>query len=223
MNKMCGRFTLFLPAEQMRLDLGLGEIPTDYQARINIAPTQPVAIVRDFDNRNLEWARWGLIPSWAKDPSIGYRMINARVETLQEKPSYRPLLSKQRCLILSNGFYEWQKKESAKAKGQPFFFQLKDGKPFAFAGLWDRWQPEPDKEVVSCTIITCPANACVAPVHERMPVMLTGEMMWAWLTTPTFSQAGGLLQPYPADLMDAQSVSELINNPAFENTSIPLL
>ncbi len=220
---MCGRFTLFLPAEQMRLDLGLGEIPTDYQARMNIAPTQPVAIVRDFDNRNLEWARWGLIPSWAKDSSIGYRMINARVETLQEKPSYRPLLSKQRCLILANGFYEWQKKESAKVKGQPFFFQLKDGKPFAFAGLWDRWQPEPDKQVVSCTIITCPANTCVAPIHERMPVMLTGEMMWAWLTTPAFSQAGRLLQPYPADLMHAQPVSDLINNPALENTSIPFL
>jgi len=220
---MCGRFTLFLPAEQMQLDLGLGEIPTDYQVRINIAPTQPVAIVRDFDSRNLEWARWGLIPSWAKDASIGSRMINARAETLPEKPSFRPLLHKKRCLILANGFYEWQKKGSTKAKGQPYFFQMKDEKPFAFAGLWDHWQPEPDKDVVSCTIITCPANACVAPIHERMPVMLTGEKMWAWLTTPAFSQAGLLLQPYPADLMLAQPVSDLINNPAFETTSIPLL
>lgn len=219
---MCGRFTLFLPAEQMQLDLGLGEIPADYQARINIAPSQPVAIVRNFDSRNLEWARWGLIPSWAKDASIGYRMINARAETLQEKPSFRFLLRKHRCLILANGFYEWQKKESPKAKGQPYFFQLKNEKPFAFAGLWDHWQPEPDKEVISCTIITCPANTCVAPVHDRMPVMLDSENMWAWLTNPAFSQASRLLKPYPADLMHTYPVSDLINNPAFQAASIPL-
>jgi putative SOS response-associated peptidase YedK len=217
---MCGRFTLFLPAEQMQLDLGLGEIPVDYQARINIAPSQPVAIVRNIDSRNLEWARWGLIPSWAKDAAIGSRMINARAETLPEKPSFRPLLHKKRCLILANGFYEWQKKEPTKAKGQPYFFQLKDEKPFAFAGLWDHWQPEPDKDVVSCTIITCPANECVAPVHERMPVMLSADTCYDWIQPGSVDKLMPMLSPFDPTLMEAFPVSRAVNSPGYEGPEL---
>lgn len=131
---MCGRFTITLEPADLQEELELGEFPADFIARYNVAPTQPVAVVRNTAGRNVEWMRWGLIPSWAKDPAIGRRMINARSETLMEKPSFHEALVKRRCLLISDGFYEWHK-QSGKTPSIPYFFHLQTSKPFFFAGL----------------------------------------------------------------------------------------
>src|SRR5262245_35107324 len=174
---MCGRFTLATSRAQLA-DLfrlaGGPELPLRY----NIAPTQPVPVVRAAgDGRALALARWGLIPRWATDPAIGNRLINARSETVAEKPSFRDAFRKRRCLIPATGFYEWAKTAGGK---QPYHFRLLDGRPFAFAGLWERWD-RGGEPVESCTILTTAANAVVRPVHERMPVILPAEAFAAWL------------------------------------------
>ncbi|MCX8025018.1 MAG: SOS response-associated peptidase, partial [Thermanaerothrix sp.] len=155
---MCGRFTLTVDAEQLVFFFGLNGIPTDWRPRYNIAPTQPILGLRDAETRQAEWFRWGLIPSWAKDPAIGNRLINARAETLDEKPAFRSAFASRRCLILADGFYEWQAGEGRRPFSRPYLFRLKDGLPFALAGLWDVWRNEKGEAVFSCTIITCPAN-----------------------------------------------------------------
>ena len=171
---MCGRFTLTLDADEIRTALRLGQIPAEWQPRRNIAPTEPVAVVIDAVQRDVLWMRWGLIPSWAKDMSIGSRMFNARAETLAEKPSFRAALRQRRCLILADGFYEWQKPASGKGKSQPFHFRLQGDEPFMFAGLWESWRQPDGEALLSCTLITCAANETVAPIHDRMPVILRG-------------------------------------------------
>ena len=213
---MCGRFTLILDPDELREELELGEMPPDLTPRYNIAPTQPVAVATDPLSRDVRLFRWGLIPSWAKDAAIGARLINARSETLAGKPAFRRPFARQRCLILATGFYEWQRRDGGSPKGaQPYYFRLKDGKPFAFAGLWDVWRPRPEEEVRSATIITCPANEVVAPVHDRMPAILTGDALWAWLDVSAApSHLQELLRPLPADLMEAYPVSSKVNSPA---------
>ena len=212
---MCGRFTLILDPADLRKELNLGEIPEGLPPRYNVAPSQPVAVVRDAGARAVEFFQWGLIPSWAKDPSIGSRMINARSETLLEKPSYKTAFSRRRCLVLADGFYEWRHPAGKNARPQPYYFRLADGKPFAFAGLWDFWQSGDGSEVSSCTIITCPANERVGAYHDRMPVILDGGHLWPWLD-PQAKPADLLAQlaPYPAERMAAYPVSNLINNPS---------
>ncbi len=200
---MCGRFTLTLDADEIRTALRLGQIPAEWQPRRNIAPTEPVAVVIDAVQRDVLWMRWGLIPSWAKDMSIGSRMFNARAETLAEKPSFRAALRQRRCLILADGFYEWQKPASGKGKSQPFHFRLQGGEPFMFAGLWESWRQPDGEALLSCTLITCAANETVAPIHERMPVILRGEQPWEWLHGP----AQNLLAPLPADALTVEKVS----------------
>jgi putative SOS response-associated peptidase YedK len=200
---MCGRFTLTLDADEIRTALRLGQIPAEWQPRRNIAPTEPVAVVIDAVQRDVLWMRWGLIPSWAKDMSIGSRMFNARAETLAEKPSFRAALRQRRCLILADGFYEWQKPASGKGKSQPFHFRLLGGEPFMFAGLWESWRQPDGEDLLSCTLITCAANETVAPIHERMPVILRGEQPWEWLRTP----AQNLLAPLPTDALIVEKVS----------------
>ena len=215
---MCGRFTLILDPVDLREDLDLGEIPPDLPARYNIAPTQPVAVVRDAQARSIEFFRWGLIPSWAKDPSIGSRMINARSETLLEKPSFRTAFNRRRCLILADGFYEWYRPAAKSSRPQPYYFRLADGKPFAFAGLWDFWQSGDGSEVPSCTIITCAANERVGAIHDRMPVILDSAHLWDWLNPQ--AKAADLtaqLMPYPADRMTSYPVSSAINNPSLDS------
>jgi putative SOS response-associated peptidase YedK len=182
--------------------------------RYNIAPTQAVAVVRAGEGgRRLDGLRWGLIPSWAKDEALGDRMINARAETLAEKPAFRSAFRARRCLIVADGFYEWRKVGGRK---QPHCIAFRDRRPFGFAGLWERWEGGADGPVESCTIVTTSANEVVAPIHDRMPVILDPMEFTLWLdpgVTDT-SRVADLLRPYAPDLLEAYPVSLLVNNPA---------
>lgn len=211
---MCGRYTLTIDPADLQDTLELGKLPPDLQPRYNIAPTQPVAVVTSAEDRTVEMFRWGLIPSWTKDPSMASRMINARAETLHEKAAYRVPFARKRCLILADGFFEWQKAGQSK---RPFFIQLKSHEPFAFAGLWDQWVSPEGEEKRTCSIITCEPNELMSKLHNRMPAILDRSTMWDWLdpaATPIGLRA--LLQPY-AKSMIAHPVSRLVNRP--ENDS----
>jgi putative SOS response-associated peptidase YedK len=197
-------------------------MPQDFQPRHNVAPTQPVAVVTNADERKAEWMRWGLIPFWAKDPTIGSRLINARSETVSEKPAFKYAFAKRRCLVLADGFYEWKKGAGSKGRSQPYFFKREDGRPFAFAGLWEFWRSPDGGDVRTCTIITCEANGLVKPVHERMPVMLSGDKMWAWLSGDQPEALLGLLTPYPPEKMAAYPVSTLVNRTEIDTPDLVL-
>lgn len=207
---MCGRFTLAVPAEQVATQFQLSQVP-DLAPRYNIAPTQQVAAVRATDaGRELVLLRWGLVPSWAKDPSVGAKMINARSETVAEKPAFRAALRQRRCLIPADGFYEWQAQAGGK---QPFHIRLAEGGPFALAGLWEHWKTPEGGWLHSCTILTTEANELMRPLHERMPVILPAEHHARWLD-PGLHDAGPLqelLRPFPADQMLAYPVSKAVN------------
>jgi len=207
---MCGRFTLTLEASEIQLELGIEELPESWHSRYNIAPSQDVAIVRNTETGKLSWARWGLIPPWAKDSRIGQRLINARSETLQEKPSFRNAFLKRRCIVLADGFFEWKKGQ----KAQPYYFHLRDRKLFGFAGLWETWRAKPDSTPLeTCTIITCEANELVSRVHARMPVILTKGNIWRWLSEESPAMLKELLIPCPSGEMDAFAVSTVVNSP----------
>ena len=212
---MCGRFTLFTPWEQLALAFPWISGPFEAPPRYNIAPTQGVAAVPNTKERRVGLFHWGLVPFWAKDPKIGSRMINARSETLAEKPSFRTAYRRRRCLVLADGFYEWRKIEGRRNK-IPYFFHLKAGGPFAFAGLWETWHSPDGSELLSCTVITTRPNEIVAPIHNRMPVILPPEAQLPWLDPAERSPAelGPLLQPYPAAEMAAYPVATLVNSPA---------
>src|SRR5215216_4713323 len=168
---MCGRYTLRTPVDTLAEAFEIEEYPSSITPSYNIAPTQEVAaVVEEDEKRKLEMLRWGLIPSWAKDPAIGNKMINARAETVAEKPSFRSAFKVRRCLILADGFYEWQKTDNGK---QPYYIKMQDGSPFAFAGLWEIWQN--GEEIRSATIITTDANDLMNEIHHRMPVILPPE------------------------------------------------
>jgi len=211
---MCGRFTLTDPNADLAVQFNLPEIPA-MQPRYNIAPTQPVAAVRtarESKGRELVMLQWGLIPFWAKDPKIGARMINARSETAAEKPSFRAAFRRRRCLVIADGFYEWQKQNGNK---QPFFIHLRDARPFAFAGLWEHWEGPDDSIIESCTLLTCDPNDFLRAVHNRMPVILDPEHYDLWLN-PEVQQPDTLqplLRPYAAEDMDAYPVSRYVNSP----------
>lgn len=212
---MCGRFTLAAdPADILEAFPGLN-IPAEMQPHYNIAPSQPVAVVPNDGNFRLDYFNWGLIPSWAKDADIGNRLINARAETLAEKPSFRTALRRRRCLILADGFYEWRQDSGQKTKS-PMYIRLKTGKPFAFAGLWDQWNSPDGSLIKSCTIITTQPNALMQPIHNRMPVILPESAFPGWLdpAEKTPDLLSPLLQPYPAEEMMFYPVSRLVNSPA---------
>src|SRR6266851_6872236 len=162
---MCGRYTLTIDVKTIAETFGVA--PTIETApRYNIAPTQEVVSILSNGSVHLDWLQWGLIPSWAKDESIGSKMINARAETLAEKPSFKRLLRSKRCLVVADGFYEWRKENGSKT---PMYITLKNGAPFAFAGLWDQWKNPEGQQVRSCTIITTEPNDVLVPIHNRMP------------------------------------------------------
>jgi putative SOS response-associated peptidase YedK len=213
---MCGRYTLRTPAREVAEAFDLPEVPA-LTPRFNIAPTQPAPVVRlvpDGGGRELAFFRWGLIPSWADDPSIGNSMINARAETVAAKPAYRRSFRAKRCLVVSDGFYEWRKRDGRK---QPYYIHRKDDRPFAFAGLWDEWQRDGDP-IRSCTIITTDANALMAPIHDRMPVIVRPCDYGLWLD-PAVADPGRLqpmLRPSPAEELDLYPVSTLVNHPAHD-------
>ena len=218
---MCGRFTLFADPDDLQELFNLSAPPPAALApRYNIAPTQPVAVVANGETRALELFRWGLIPSWAKDPAIGNRMINARAETLAEKPSFRTALKKRRCLILADGFYEWRHEGSASRK-TPMYIQMKDGRPFAFAGLWEAWKSPSDREawIKTCTIITTTPNALVEKIHDRMPVILPPKAYDLWLSPGELpaEKTLPLLKPFAASQMKAVAVSPLVNSPKIDS------
>jgi len=210
---MCGRFTLTLEPGELQALLDLGPFIHIVQPRYNIAPTQPVPIVKDPATRAVELYRWGLVPFWSRDLEIGSRLINARAETATEKPAFRAAFKYRRCLILADGFYEWKKELQGQAK-TPYLFKLKDDGPFTFAGLYEHWEPPEGGELHTCTILTCEPNELVGRMHNRMPVMLDAEARWRWLDPvmdPRSLQA--LLKPYPADQMKAYPVSKAVNSP----------
>ncbi len=213
---MCGRFTLTIDPGDLQVAWGFGEVPADWVPRYNIAPSQPVAVVRDFAPPKLTFMRWGLVPHWAKDPAIGSRMINARSETLAEKPSFRQALSRRRCVILADGFYEWQKIPEQKTS-RPYLFRLASGEPFGFAGLWEIWDSPDGNRLESCTIITCAANDLVSRVHERMPVMLSRDQAPAWVGEPGAKSPFDFLKPFPSEKMTAVPVGSMVNNPAVDS------
>jgi putative SOS response-associated peptidase YedK len=210
---MCGRFTLSLSTEALAEFFGVEEVP-NLDARFNIAPTQNVVAVLEDQHsahRYIHHLRWGLIPAWAKDANMGAKLINARAETVAQKPAFRSAFKHRRCLIVADGFYEWQKQGSKK---QPFYFRLQNGEPFAFAGLWEKWRNSAGEEIDSCTILTTSANELMQPIHDRMPVILSPEEYNLWLDqqvqTPEPLQP--LLRPYPASTMTSYPVSTWVNN-----------
>lgn len=211
---MCGRYTLRSPAETLAQLFGLPPLP-GIGPRYNIAPSQPVPAVRaSGEGARADPLRWGLIPFWADDPAIGYRLINARAETVAAKPAYREPFARRRCLVPADGFYEWEKLDSRRK--QPWFLALRDDEPFAFAGLWDRWEGE-GGAIESCTFLTTRPNERVAPIHDRMPVILTGPALGRWLDPE--APADELLElcaPLPADRMVATPVSLRVNDPAHD-------
>ncbi|MBC8123400.1 MAG: SOS response-associated peptidase [Gemmatimonadaceae bacterium] len=212
---MCGRYTLSASAEKLSQAFNLDTVPP-LVPRFNIAPTQMVAAVREeTQKRRLVTLRWGLIPAWAKDPAIGNKLINARAETLSEKPSFRSASRLRRCLIPVSGFYEWQRLEGRK---QPHYIRLGSGEPFAFAGLWESWHGPEAESVESCTIITTTANTLVGTIHDRMPVILAPHDYDAWLNEKLQSPEAvlPLLRPYPAEAMEAHPVSTRVNKPGVD-------
>lgn len=217
---MCGRFTLTLDPGELQTLLDLGPYVHIVQPRYNIAPMQPVPIVRDPEKRSVELYRWGLVPFWADDPKIGSRMINARSETVHEKASFRTAFKYRRCLILADGFFEWK----AAAEGEPkvpYLFKLKNDCPFTFAGLYEHKEfPEGDT-LHTCTILTCAPNELVGDYHNRMPVILGEETRWQWLHPDLDeNQRLDLLMPYSADLMKCYPVSRAVNSPNNDSPEI---
>lgn len=218
---MCGRYTQLMPwselVELYRISAGTAAAP-NLPPRYNICPTQDVPVVRAgagataSAGRDLVMMRWGLVPAWSKDAAIGSRMINARAETVAEKPSFRSAYKSRRCLIPADGFYEWRKLEGGPK--QPYRITLAGGAPFAFAGLWEQWEKAPDgKALETCTIITTAANPFVRPIHHRMPVILDGVGHDAWLDAATPPDTlSALLRPYDG-VLEARAVGTRVNNP----------
>jgi putative SOS response-associated peptidase YedK len=212
---MCGRFTLFEADKILSKEFGVSSV-LPLSPRYNIAPSQPIAAVRAAPTgkgREIAFLRWGLIPSWSKDPGIGNRLINARAETAAEKPSFRNAFRRHRCLIPANGFYEWQRQERGK---QPYFIRMRDGRIFAFAGLWDRWESPNEGVIETCTILTTAANTVLAPIHDRMPVILpqTDYAQWLDPAPKNMDTLPPLLVPFPPEDMLAIPVSPRVNAPS---------
>ncbi len=214
---MCGRYVILSIFDFAKGIPWLKPPAEESGPRYNVAPTQEIFTLANNADGRIETMRWGLIPSWAKDPSIGNRMINARAETLAEKPSFRTALRKRRCIIPASGFYEWRREQDGKTK-TPMLIGMKSGEPFAFAGLWEAWRDpsQPDAPWLrSCTIITTTPNALMAGIHDRMPVILPPDRYRAWLEPDELDPqtALSMLEPYDAQAMLAHPVSKAVNNP----------
>ncbi len=207
---MCGRYTLATPVGRLAEEFGFDSSSTEFRTSYNVAPTRQVPVVlAEGGKRRLEMLRWGLVPSWADDPGIGARMINARSETAPEKPSFRRAFRDRRCLIPADGFYEWKRENGGK---QPYYFRMQGGRPFAFAGLWESWTK--DGEIRSCAILTTAANEVVAGIHDRMPVILPSRHYEAWLNPEAErDELNDLLVPYPGDDLETYPVSRFVNSP----------
>ena len=208
---MCGRFTMTSPWELLKERFEVDIAEEEYRLRYNAAPGQDLWVVPQTTPNQAQLYHWGLVPFWAKDPKIGNRLINARAETVAEKPAFRTPFRKHRCLVLADGFYEWDKKG---AKRVPYRVVLKDEKPFAFAGICDYWKDEKGKELKSFSIITTDANELIAKIHDRMPVILSKKDEKVWLDPALdIKEAITMLKPFPAEEMKMYPVSTLVNSP----------
>jgi len=209
---MCGRFTRAISTAAVAEAFGVEEVTGDLKASYNIAPTNQVAVIVSDGKKRLIQVRWGLVPSWAKDLAVGNKLINARAETITEKASFRTAFKKRRCLVVADGFYEWQKQGDGK---RPVYIRLKSGKPFGMAGLYEVWRSPEGEDVTSCAIITTQANELMQPIHERMPVIIPKEIEDLWLdsTVQDVEVMRNLLKPYPAEEMEAYPVSKRVNSP----------
>jgi putative SOS response-associated peptidase YedK len=207
---MCGRFAQKSPAKKITKKFKVEEVPPLVE-RYNVAPTQSVLVVREPDEREAVFLKWGLVPRWAKDPAIGNRLINARAETVTEKPSFREAFARRRCLVPLDGFFEWSRRGDRK---RPFYFHMRDGEPFGIAGLWERWEGE-GGPLETCTLLTTEANELLAPYHDRMPVILRPEDYEAWLDVGARRPEllTPLLRPFPHAEMAAYPVSAVVNSP----------
>ena len=220
---MCGRFTAKLTWQQLH-DLYEIAVPEprqddlDLKPRYNIAPSQTVPVLRlnPAGRRELALLRWGLIPSWSKDPKIAYRTINARAETIATAPAFRAAFKKRRCLVPASGFYEWKKLDDGK---QPYYIGMRDSAPFAFAGLWERWD-KGESPIETFTIITGEPNSLLADIHNRMPAILDPNDYDAWLSAADTAIPQALLQPFPAQLMTAHPVSKRVNTPKNDDAAL---
>lgn len=211
---MCGRFTLHHTTETLIEYFSIDQIAVAFKPRYNIAPSQPVSIIVQQQHRNMEAFHWGLVPSWAKDSKMGARLINARAETVAEKPAFRAAFKRRRCLIPASGFYEWHQQGKEKI---PMYIRLSNNHPFAFAGLWDEWYGPNGEVLHSCTILTTQANAFMRSLHQRMPVIFEPRQANAWLNNHSENShvLHSLLQPYTGSL-EAHPVTKQVNIPTFD-------
>ena len=206
---MCGRFVLISDLKNIQKNFNIQDISCEYQPSWNIVPNQLIPAVINHEGINqLVCFRWGLFPSWSKDPSIAKKLINARAETVDKKPSFRDAFKKRRCLIVADGFYEWKREGKSK---MPLYFYLKSGRPFGFAGLYETWISPDKKEINTCVIITTAANELIAPVHDRMPVILSNDQEKVWLESDAYDVSGlkSILKPYPANEMNYKTVDKI--------------
>ena len=218
-SAMCGRYSLKADLEDVQRRFEFIANDLTYSPRYNIAPTQPVLAVTNSEGRRASYMRWGLIPSWAKSASVGNRLINARAETVAERNSFRTALIRRRCLVLADGFYEWQRAGNTK---RPMRIVMSSGEPFAFADLWDAWRDLNGEIVRSCTIITTEANELLRPIHNRMPVILPPGMESFWLDHEVEDSGvlSSTLVPHPGEEMEAYEVSSLVNRPGNDSPEV---
>lgn len=210
---MCGRFGQFSPAETLAAEFNL-VTPPKYGPRYNIAPNQPALVVRtarQTGGRELAWMQWGLVPSWAKDPNIGARMINARIETAAEKPAFRAAFQRRHSLVPADVFYEWDRKKGGK-KNQPYAFKLISGRPMALAGLWEYWETV-DGALETFTILTTSANRLIETIHDRMPVIVPPDVYDAWLSAEAdLVLPARVAEPFPAEQMERIMIDTYVND-----------
>jgi putative SOS response-associated peptidase YedK len=213
---MCGRYSFAIEDELIKERFGVSVRSAIYKARYNCAPTQELAVISNEDPAALSFYRWGLIPFWAKDPAVGTRLINAKSETVSEKPSFRNSFRRRRCLVPADGFYEWKKG----VQKIPFRIVLKNDNPFAMAGIWDRWVGAGGEVINSFSVLTTGPNELMAGIHDRMPVILFPETEKRWLDDTNESTLKQLLRPFPAELMKAYPVSKLVNSPGNDGPEV---
>ena len=216
---MCGRYSLISDLGELAKRYEFDGDELALEPAYNVAPTQNVLTVVGGETRRGGFMRWGLIPWWAKNASIGSRMINARAETVSEKPAFRDALRRRRCLVLADGFYEWQRTGAAR---RPMRVVMRSGEPFAFAGLWSVWRDPDGNRIPSCAIITTTANDLLSPIHDRMPVVLPKHMEDFWLdrTIDDLATLTSVLTSYPDDAMEAYEVSTLVSSVANDGTEV---
>ncbi len=216
---MCGRFSLYEPSDRIARAFGVDDVaPGVPEARFNVAPSQQIFVVvtsRDGTTRRLGTLKWGLVPSWSKDPASGGRMINARAETVASAPSFRRAFQGRRCLVPANGFFEWLRPESRRGSGRPFYAHPPDGGLLALGGIWEVWHGPDDQVLRTVAIITTTANERLAGIHDRMPVIVEQGDWARWLEPRPLEDAlaGRLLRPSPDDRLEVVEVSDLVNSP----------